>query len=202
MTKNEAARILAVIAAAYPRFQVDSEGLTLSVWHEMLGDLDYKLVQIAVQKLILESPFPPTISDVRKQVVEIIQDPDDNVDGASAWGEVVQAIRNYGYYRTEEALNSLSPRVRKVASMIGWREICTCEEPGVVRGQFIKMYETYAAREKQDALLPNRLREQIYAIGSGENRLRLIKSDSDKNKRFGKQGEIIRGLMEGKSNVE
>jgi hypothetical protein len=46
------------------------------------------------------------------------------------------------------------------------------------------------------------LREQIYAIGSGENRLRLIKTDSDKNKRFGKQGEIIRGLMEGKSNVE
>jgi hypothetical protein len=46
------------------------------------------------------------------------------------------------------------------------------------------------------------LREQIYAIGSGENRLRLIKSDSDKNKRLGKKGDVIKGLIEGKSNVE
>lgn len=167
MTENETARILAVIAAAYPRFQVDGAGLTLKVWYEMLGDLDYKLIQTATQKLILESPFPPTIADVRKQVVEITQDPADQIDGATAWGEVMDAIRYYGYYRQAEALASMSPRTSRVVKMMGWQEICTCEEPGVIRGQFLKMYNTYATREKQNALLPTGLREQIQQIGGG-----------------------------------
>lgn len=172
MTKNETARILAVIAAAYQKFQVDSEGITLNVWHEMLGDLDYKLVQLAVQKLILESPYVPTISDIRKQIVDITQV--DDTDAASAWGEVVEAVRRFGHYRGSEVIKSLSPRTAKVVRMIGFREICMCEEPGVVRGQFLKMYDTCTAREKKEALLPEKLKKQLQLIGNGGGKLKVI----------------------------
>lgn len=170
MTRNETAKVLAIIAAAYPRFKVDTEGITLSVWHEMLGDLDYRLVQIAVQKLIYESPYPPTIADVRRQVVEIMEK--DKTDATIAWGEVKKAMSMYGLYKEKEALASMSERTAKVVRAIGFREICMCENPGVVRGQFMKMYETFAAREKKEALLPEKLKKQMQIIGG--RKLELI----------------------------
>jgi len=166
MTLNETSRILSIIAAAYPRFQVDKAGLTLQVWHEMLGDLDYRIVQMAVQKLILENPFPPAIADVRKQAAEITTPKGEQLDPAEAWGEVEKAIRHYGSYREEEALASMSPAVAKVAKYMGWREICLSEEPGVVRGQFLKMFSQVQEREKKEALLPEKLKNDIAMLAN------------------------------------
>ncbi|MDE4542283.1 replicative helicase loader/inhibitor [Thermoanaerobacterium sp. R66] len=166
MTLNETSRILSIIAAAYPRFQVDRAGLTLQVWHEMLGDLDYRIVQMAVQKLILENPFPPAIADVRKLASEISTPKEEQLDPAEAWGEVEKAIRYFGSYREEEALASMSPAVAKVAKYMGWREICLSEEPGVVRGQFLKMFSQVQEREKKEALLPENLKNDIAMLAN------------------------------------
>jgi len=57
MTKAEIAKILAVLAASYPKFEVDD--LKVQVWYEMLGDLDYATANMAVKKLILENTFAP-----------------------------------------------------------------------------------------------------------------------------------------------
>lgn len=173
VTENETARILAIIAAAYPRFQVDSEGLTLNVWYEMLGDIDYKVAQLAVQKLILESPYPPAIADVRKRAVEVITPAEDRIDAATAWGEVQRAISIYGYYRPEEALKTMRPRTAQVVKYLNWEEICTCEDLGVIRGQFIKMYDQIAEREEKELLLPAKLKQDMARIGSS---IRTLKS--------------------------
>jgi len=135
MTRAETAKILAVLAASYPKFEVDD--LKVQVWHEMLGDLDYVTANMAVKKLILENIFAPSIAEVRNAAMEILNP--DVMTAAEAWGEVERAVRTYGYYRETEALASLTPRVAKVVRQISWREICLNEEPGVVRGQFLKM---------------------------------------------------------------
>lgn len=180
MTRTETIKIFAILTAAYPRFDTytDKERLrpVIELWTEMFRDVPYPVVETAVKKLILESPFPPTIADVRKHIVDITTDPSDRIDGATAWGEVVQAIRKFGYYRPEEALDSMSPRVAKVVKMLGWQEICISEQPGVIRGQFLKMYDAYSAREKQEALLPSDLKEQIQLIGNGG--LKIIEGGS------------------------
>lgn len=157
MTKIETAKLLAVLAAAFPRFEVDD--LKVQVWHEMLGDLDYSLANLAIKKLILESTFAPAIAEVRKAVAEILNP--DGMTAAEGWGEVERAIRLYGYYRETEALESMSPSVAKVVKYIGWQNICLNEEPGVVRGQFLKMYAQVAEREQKELLLPAGLRNQI-----------------------------------------
>jgi hypothetical protein len=42
-----------------------------------------------------------------------------------------------------------------------------------IRGQFIKMFDAYSGREKQDALLPDRLQSVIRQIGmAGQQRLK------------------------------
>ncbi len=162
MTKGETAKLLAVLAAAFPRFEVDD--LKVQVWHEMIGDLDYGIASLAIKKLILESTFPPSIAEVRKAAVEI-QTPEQTT-GAQAWGEVIKAIRNFGHYREEEALASMSPRTAYVVKCMGWREICMAEESGVIRGQFLKMYQQVAEREQKQKLLPENLQSQIRKIAS------------------------------------
>ena len=173
MTKGETAKLLAVLAAAFPRFEVDD--LKVQVWHEMLGDLDYSLASLAIKKLILESTFPPSIAEVRKAAVEI-QTPE-QTNGTQAWGEVIKAIRNFGHYREEEALASMSPRTAYVVKCMGWREICMAEEPGVIRGQFLKMYQQVAEREQKEQLLPPAMRREIKQIAQ----LRLPESDEQDN---------------------
>jgi len=160
MTKTETAKLLAVLAAAFPRFEVDD--LKVQVWHEMLGDLDYSLANLAIKKLILESTFAPAIAEVRKAVAEILNP--DGMTAAEGWGEVERAIRLYGYYRETEALASLSPMTAKVVRCMGWREICLSEEPGVIRGQFLKMYQQIAERDRKERLLPQGLRNQIQIL--------------------------------------
>lgn len=160
MTKAEVAKILTVLAAVYPKFEVDD--LKVQVWHEMLGDLDYATANMAVKKLILENTFAPSIAEVRKAVMGILTP--NGMTAAEGWGEVERAIRIYGYYRETEALESMSPSVAKVVKCIGWQNICLNEEPGVVRGQFLKMYAQVAEREQKELLLPAGLRNQIQIL--------------------------------------
>jgi hypothetical protein len=161
MTKGETAKLLAVLAAAFPRFEVDD--LKVQVWHEMLGDLDYSVASLAIKKLILESTFPPSIAEVRKAAVEI-QNPEQTT-GAQAWGEVIKAIRIYGHYREEEALASLSPMTAQVVRCMGWRDICLNSEPGVIRGQFLRMYDQIVTRKRKERLLPSGMRKQLMNLG-------------------------------------
>lgn len=168
MKKTDTIKLLAIINTAFPNMQITESMVEL--WHELLGDLEFNLAIAAVKKLILESPFPPTIADIRKRAVEIMTPAEDKIDASTAWGEVVHAIRMFGYPRPQEALESMSPRTRKVVEQMGWQEICQATEPGVVRGQFLRMYEAYSAREKQDALLPQKMRDEIKQIAN----LRLV----------------------------
>jgi hypothetical protein len=164
MVRSEVAKLLAVLAAAYPRFEVNE--LTERIWFEMLQDIPYQVAQVAIKKLILESPYPPAIADVRKQAMEIITPPEEKLDAAQAWGEVERAIRFYGYYREAEALASMSPRTAKVTKWMGWQEICMSEEPSVIRGQFLKMYQQIQTRDKEETLLPESLKNGIARVAA------------------------------------
>ena len=170
MTKGEVAKLLAVLAASFPRFEVND--LKIRVWHEMLGDIDYAVASMAVKKLIMQNTFAPAIAEVRRAAMEIMCP--EQVTGSEAWGEVTRAIRNYGYYREAEALASMSPTTARVVRHMGWQDICTSIEPtGVLRGQFLKMYGQVADREQEQQLLPAGLREQIGKLAA-ERDLRLI----------------------------
>lgn len=176
MTRKEMAQLLAVLAASYPRFEVDD--LKARVWHEMLGDLDYAVASMAIKKIIMQNTFAPAIAEVRKAAMEIVNP--EQVTGSEAWGEVTRAIRNYGYYREAEALASMSPTTARVVRHMGWRDICVSEEPtGVLRGQFLRMYGQVADREQEQQLLPAGMREQISKLADGKD-LRLIEGGKAK----------------------
>lgn len=160
MTKGEVAKLLVVLAASYPKFEVDD--LKVQVWHEMLGDLDYDVANIAIKKIIMLNTFPPAIAEVRKAAIEISSPR--GLTAAEAWGEVIRAIRDYGYYREKEAMASMSPITAQVVRYLGWREICLSEEPEILRAHFLKMYDQVAAREQEKQLLPPAMQAEIKKI--------------------------------------
>ncbi len=169
MTKGEVAKLLVVLAASYPKFEVDD--LKVQVWYEMLGDLDYDVANIAIKKIIMLNTFPPAIAEVRKAAIEISSPR--GLTAAEAWGEAIRAIRDYGYYREKEAMASMSPITAQVVRYLGWREICLSEEPEILRAHFLKMYDQVAAREQEKQLLSPTMQTEIKKLAKKYD-IRLI----------------------------
>lgn len=163
MSPTEVARVLAVISAAYPIFEVDE--LRHRVWTETIGDLDYALANLAVKRHISYSKWPPSVAEIREHAASLANP--QRLTGAEAWGELMQAVRRFGYYAESEGLASLSPETSRVAQMIGWNHINLCTEVDVLRGQFLRMYQQVEQREQLEVSLPAPLRAGALDEASG-----------------------------------
>ena len=152
VTQQEFDLIRASIKSAYPTFNVMPDQYSIRMWYRMLGDLDYKLCETALMELFATHTSPPQISEIREKCAEYTVP--HLKDQGEAWGEVQKAISQYGYYRQEEALESLTPIVREAVKRLGFREICLDENQDAVRAHFFKIYSSLIERKTNDAKLP------------------------------------------------
>ena len=149
------------------------------VYWDILNDLDFQVAMIAAKKVIatLENPFLPMPAVFRSMAL--------NVTGKTvasapdAYAEVLRAIRNFGSYKQEEGLASLSPLTKKAAEAIGWKDLCLSEEPDVIRGQFRMAYEALERRETIDQKTPQSIKDVIANMDQ-----RFLKSPDDEKKKL------------------
>ena len=162
MNKTETQKLLTILSIAYNNFDATDPKKT-EVWYGLIGDLDFALAKTAVQKLIIDSQYPPTIHDVRKKALEV-QHPDIPTP-AEAWHILTKNIRKYGSYRASEGIEALPPIVKETAQYMGYKEICRSEDgEGILRAQFMRMYEQVLNRRREQAMLPEPIKEQIRQI--------------------------------------
>ena len=165
MNKTETVQVITLLAGNYDSIaKKDStqKQLMINTWQECLGDLDYKLVLQAVKKTIIESPYPPTIHDIRKNAIEIAN-PSTQRAGIEAWDEAYKMICS-GAHMTREEFEQHSPEVKKFfGSTAQLKAYATNEDfnMDVVRSNFLKQYEILVNREKQQKLLPERMQSLI-----------------------------------------
>jgi hypothetical protein len=162
MTKSEIKVLIQWATANFPNMQERDMRPTAALWEKMLADMPYEVAEKALMKVLATAKFFPTVAEIRAAAVEITQPA--MPTAAEAWGEVVQAIRRYGYYQEADAMASLSPAVAQVVSFIGWRNICASDEPEIIRAQFRKAYETQSSREKEMAQIPSDVRQLISSV--------------------------------------
>lgn len=162
----ETAQVITLLAGNYNNIAEktkEQKQMMINTWYECLNDLDYKLVLQAVKKTILESPYPPTIHEIRKNAIEIIN-PTIHKTGIEAWNEAYSMICN-GIYMTEEKFNQASPEIKKFFGNV--RQVKELAQSDlktvntVVKGQFLKQYDVIVERKKQQNLLPQQMQDFI-----------------------------------------
>lgn len=176
MNKQETIQIISLLAGNYEKIaDKDStqKQFMVNTWLECLNDLDYKLVLQAVKKSIIESPYPPTIHDIRKNAIEIVN-PTTKVTAIEAWDEAYKMICN-GLYMTEEQFESASPMVKRFFKDIKQvRELAKSDIQSVntvTKGQFLKQYDVLVQREKEEKIIPLDMQKMINQIANREVRM-------------------------------
>lgn len=163
MNKQETTQIITLLAGNCPSIAEktkEQKQMMLNTWQECLGDLDYKLVLQAVKKTIIESPYPPTIHDIRKNVIEMIS-PSTRRTGIEAWNEAYEVICN-GSYMTQEEFDQHSVEVKKFFGSINQVKAYATNTDfnmDVVRSNFLKQYDVLVNREKEQKLLPQQMQD-------------------------------------------
>lgn len=161
MNKQETTQIITILAGNYESIANKSQvqrQMMLNTWYECLNDLDYNLVLQAVKKTIIESQYPPTIHEVRKNAIEIIN-PTEN-DALNKWNECYKMICN-GTYMTQEEFDKHSEVCKKFIGSINQLKAYATNPDfnmDVVRSNFLKQYEILIQREKQNKLLPEQMK--------------------------------------------
>lgn len=166
MNKAETTQIITLLAGNYSSISEKTKEqklLMINTWQECLGDLEYRIVLEAVKKTMITSPYPPTIYDIRKNAIEMIN-PSTQITAIEAWNEAYKMIC-CGNYMTEEQFNMARLEVRKffgnVRQVKELAQTDTRTVNTVTKGQFLKQYEIIVEREKQNKLLPQKMQEFI-----------------------------------------
>ncbi len=165
MTRAETAELLTLMAAAWPRFEPDDAKVAL--WSELFSDVDFRVVKVALKKLMILNTFPPSVAELRQAVAEVSRPEGSRLPAPEAWGLAIKAIHEYGYYREGEAMASLPESVAQVVRWMDYQQLCLSENTDVIRGQFIRMYETQQRREAEQAVLPPGLKQDIARLAEG-----------------------------------
>lgn len=165
MKTSDAAELVAVIQAAYPRQAWPNP--TVSLYADELArlPLEPEPAASAIRGMIRErtSEWAPTIGEI---VQHLIADVDAAPSFDEAWAEMLRKASSGNYFRPEEAPAMSHPAVDALARLIGWRNFTTAPvADGFFRRQAERVY---------GGVLSDRTRlvldspERIRALGTGE----------------------------------
>ncbi len=178
MTDQEFETIALAIKAAYPNTNVLPDKYSMKTWYRVLSDLDYKVAENAVLEHISTSVFPPSIAEIREKCAARLSPM--ITDWGEAWEEVQMAIRKYGSYREEQAVDSLSRLTAVAVRRMGFQNLCRSENTVADRAHFQRMYEGMVKEEKRQTQLPEFVRAERNSMIECNTPLALeIKSDEE-----------------------
>lgn len=164
MNRQETIQVITLLAGNYDTIAnktKEQKQFMITTWLECLGDLGYRVVLEAVKKTIISSPYPPTIHEIRKNAIELIN-PSNKRTAIEAWDEAYKMICN-GLYMTEEQFNKASPEVKKFFGSV--RQVSELAKTNidtvntVTKGQFLKQYDLLNERHQEEKLLPKSMKD-------------------------------------------
>lgn len=160
MNRAEFSRLADAIRSYYPKEKIMPTKESMELWYAELKDLDYGLAVASVRKHANSSKWSPSIAEIREQSVDIQADDTDWGDG---WQEVLTAVRRFGQYDKQGAMESMSGMTREIVERLGWKQICQSEQDELmaIRANFRMLFEKKTDKARKDAALPADLREQI-----------------------------------------
>lgn len=142
VTAREVTQIVDRLKAAYPGSEMPAE--TQAIYERMLIDLGYDETDVAVDTLIMTMMKLPTISRIRRTVIEPLLD---LPTADEAWFAV-------------QSRGEMNPLVARTATLMGGSfNLRTSSDPELSRVRFVKVYEDLR-RAVVDAAISQRARAQ------------------------------------------
>jgi hypothetical protein len=170
LSRDNIIAILGILKTAYPRFYANmaknQAEETIALWQEMFSDTDIRILTIAVKRLIAHLEFPPTIADVKKEIVKITTKQESNID---YWQEAFKMMSNANYMQKEE-FDTYSDVCKKFFGNVdNLRSYGTMDRKEVINNiqpRFLKYVENYQKQEKENMMLPNDYKKMVQKLVS------------------------------------
>lgn len=170
MDREQSAKILAIIKAAYPGFYKDitktDAVAAVELWATMFADDTFEDVAAAVKTFIAcdEKGFPPHIGAIKSKM-RMIKAPEE-LSESEAWSLV---RRSLSHVRPTENFAKLPPAVKKAvggpSQLRDWA-LMDLESLGVVQSNFMRAYRTILDRQRETQLIPEDVRAMIQSAQS------------------------------------
>jgi hypothetical protein len=133
---------LTLIATVFPKMTDGNEKEVndrVNVWALLLSDIDYRLAEAAVLRMLRTNRFEPKPADIIAAVKAITPSPHPSAE--EAWQEVLSKLNPY--QRPEWS----SELIREAVKTMGFLQICQSESPSIDRAQFLKIYNNLLERQ-------------------------------------------------------
>jgi hypothetical protein len=189
MDKIELIKITTLIKTLYPDrnfmkdLSKDEKTMVLKVWYDILKDIPFELAEIAIKKHVCseKGKFIPSVHDIRNNCMKTVQG--EQTTGGEAWNILLRKISAYGinYGGVDKILNSVDDITKKIVDG-QLRSIAMMNENDLsfAKHDFIKQYEVYSTREKENKLLPSGLKEQIEQIAAQNDLNKQLEGNNTK----------------------
>lgn len=165
MNKTEFGKFAMALKTYFPRETLLPNEQAMELWYHQLNDIPYDVAEAGLNKWVATNKWSPTIADIREMALDL------QVGEAPNWGEgweqVQRAIRRYGSYDQQKALDSMDEITRQAVRNIGWNNLCFSENVAADRANFRMIYEQLAERKRKEAQMPDSLRQLIGKMNIG-----------------------------------
>lgn len=163
MNKEDFVKAMTFLAIAYNKEFTEEQ---LSVWYDFFKNEEYEEFKNAIKRIIPKKQFIPSIAEL-KQELTYIKTPSLQLKADEEWEKVREAIRKYGYYRTDEAMESLNPLTARVVNAIGgFQNLCQSTNTDWSRKNFIDMFEVKQNNIEELEMIDNELPlSELFKIG-------------------------------------
>ena len=166
MDKKEFGLFASAIRTFYPKEQILPNQQAMELWYRELQDIPYGVAEAGLRQWVSTNKWSPTIADIR-EFASVVQN-GSIPDWGDGWEQVIMAIRKFGSYRIEEAMESFDPITRKCVERLGFRNICMSENITSDRANFRMIFEQLQERTKKENQLSLPLKELIQGIQQNE----------------------------------
>lgn len=146
---DEITKVLAMLNAAYPRFKLTEE--TITVYIRLLGDLPAEDLQMAAVHCATNNTFFPSVHELRQAIVDLKHKSSKTPSPYEAWVEVASnrlekwtdtvEFEDGRYGFVEKTFKFSHPVIEKVAREMGWPSRFPGENAVADRSHFIKAYK-------------------------------------------------------------